>query len=66
MPNTVLEGDIRDRVQQADRIILTYRKMRKDAAYSEIVYSAKKIDWTQIELPEEYRYLPLPKVPMPT
>lgn len=66
VPNTVLEGDIRDRVQQADRIILTYRKMRKDAAYSEIVYSAKKIDWTQIELPEEYRYLPLPKVPIPT
>ncbi len=24
------------------------------------VYTAKKIDWTALTLPEEYQYLPLP------
>ena len=59
VPNTVLEGDIRSMVKgSADRIVITYRKQRGDALYTEIVYTAKKIDWTALTLPEEYQYLP--------
>ena len=61
VPNTVLEGDIRSMVKgSADRIVITYRKQRGDALYTEIVYTAKKIDWMALTLPEEYQYLPLP------
>ena len=61
VPNTVLEGDIRSMVKgSADRIVITYRKQRGDALYTEIVYTAKKIEWTALTLPEEYQYLPLP------
>lgn len=60
VPNTVLQEDIRKRVNRPDRITLTYRKRRREARYSEIVYSAKKIDWSRINLPKDYEYLPLP------
>lgn len=60
IPNTVLEGDIREKVRTSDRIILTYRKERKATQYSEIVFMAKKIEWEKLNLPEDYRDLPLP------
>lgn len=62
VPNTVLEEDIRKRVNRPDRIILTYRKKRGEERYSEIVYSAKKVDWSRVKLPKDYEYLPLPKI----
>lgn len=62
VPNTVLEGDIRKRVKQADRIVLTYRKKRGEEKYSEIVYAAKKVDWNKLKLPQEYEYLSLPEL----
>ena len=56
-----VRNDIRSMVKgSADRIVITYRKQRGDALYTEIVYTAKKIDWTALTLPEEYQYLPLP------
>lgn len=61
VPNTVLEGDIRDRVDKFYRIILTYRKKRDEKEYNEIVYSAKKVEWSKLVLPEELSYLPLPE-----
>lgn len=61
VPNTVLEGDIRTKVKTADRIIATYRKSRSEEQYSEIVFTAKKVEWEKIVLPEEYRYLALPQ-----
>lgn len=61
IPNTVLKEDIRCCVAHADRIILTYRKHSFEASYSEIVYAAKKVDWTTFELPASYTNLPLPK-----
>ena len=61
VPNTLLEGDIRTKVKNADRIILTYRKKRIDAQYAEIVFQAKKVAWEKIVLPDEYSYLPLPQ-----
>lgn len=60
VPNTVIEGDIRTKAIKTDRIIITYRKSRGDVEYSEIVYSARKVDWQRIKLPEGYSYLPLP------
>lgn len=61
VPNTVLEGDIRQKVKQADRIILTYRKNRGEKEYTELVYRAKKVDWAKVRLPEPYNKLPLPE-----
>lgn len=60
VPNTVLEGDVRTMTRAADRIVLTYRKNRTEEHYSEIVYSARNVDWQHLTLPEEYQYLPLP------
>ena len=61
IPNTVLEGDIRLKTIHADRIIVTYRKYRNEAKYTEIVYAAKGVEWDTLELSEEYQYLTLPK-----
>lgn len=60
VPNTVLEDDIRKITNKPDRIILTYRKNRKESEYSEIVYQAKGIDWSTISIPQPYSNLPLP------
>lgn len=62
VPNTLLEGDIREKVTKPDRILVTYRKRCEEDKYSEIVYAAKKIEWDKVKLPMEYSYLPLPKV----
>ena len=61
VPNTVLEGDIRTKVKAADRIIATYRKNRGEKQYSEVVFTAKKVEWEKIVLPDEYCYLVLPE-----
>ena len=61
VPNTVLKGDIRTLVRIPDRIIATYRKSSKDADYTEIVYTTKKLDWASVTLPKEYTNLPLPE-----
>ena len=63
VPNTVLKGDIRNLVYSPDRIIVTYRKSSKDEKYSDIVYSAKKVDWDTVILPVDYAYLKLPSTP---
>lgn len=60
VPNTVLEGDIRQKVKRPDRILLTYRKYRGEDRYSEIVYAAKKVEWGKVKLSDGYEYLPLP------
>lgn len=60
IPNTVLQGDIRSLVHVPDRIIVTYRKSSAELKYSEIVYAAKKMDWTTVRLPADYPDLPLP------
>ena len=63
VPNTTLKYDVRTLVHKADRIIVTYRRKRSDEKYAEIVYAAKKVDWNDIKLPEEFLYLPLPEMP---
>ncbi|MCM1261683.1 MAG: PBECR4 domain-containing protein [Butyrivibrio sp.] len=66
VPNTVLKMDIRDNIANRLRIIATYRKSRIDEKYSEIVYKAKKVNWTKIMFPKEYEYLKkLEDAPLP-
>lgn len=62
VPNTVLEGDIRSKLKSADRIVATYRKKHDEKQYSEIVFTAKKVEWEKLILPEEYSYLVLPEM----
>lgn len=62
VPNTLLEGDIREKTARPDRILVTYRKAHDEDKYSEIVYAAKKVEWDKVNLPAEYSYLPLPEV----
>lgn len=59
IPNTVLKGDIRTLVHVPDRILVTYRKSSKEAAYTEIAYETKKMNWTELQMPAGYADLPL-------
>lgn len=61
LPNTVLKMDIRDCTKSPQsRIIATYRKSSIDSVYTEIVHSAKGINFDAILFPENYRDLPKP------
>lgn len=57
VPNTVLKVDIRDYITNPTRVIAVFRKCRKDTVYSELTYTAKKIDWETIKFPKELDYL---------
>lgn len=60
VPNTVLNEDIRDNVDEWARVIAVYRKDITQEKYVEITYLAKKIDWASISFPEPYSDLPKP------
>lgn len=60
IPNTVLKADIRNYTDESKRIIITYRKKKQDKQYSEIVYTAKAIEWDKVIFPKEIDYLPKP------
>ena len=61
LPNTVLNMDIRDCTKSPQsRIIATYRKCSTDSVYTEIVYSAKGVNFDTILFPENYKDLPKP------
>lgn len=62
IPNTVLNEDIRKKVSSPLRILATYRKFRNEKKYTELVYKAKKIDWSKIQYPKEFAYIPVPNV----
>ncbi len=61
VPNTVLNIDIRDYISSPLRIIATYRKMKTDKNYTEIVYAAKNVDWDSITYPNEIANIEKPK-----
>lgn len=56
-PNTVLNLDIRTYLTNQLRIVATFRKKKREDAYSEIVYAAKKINTRELRLPDKYTYL---------
>lgn len=57
VPNTVLKEDIRNNVTDYLRVIEAYRRKTDDAAYKELTYRAKNIDWKGIKYPDEFSYL---------
>lgn len=56
-PNTVLNLDMRLSVQNRQRIIATYRKMKSEDKYTELVYRARDIDLSSINYPKGFEYL---------
>lgn len=60
-PNTVLNLDMRLSIQNRQRIIATYRKHKTEEQYTELVYKAKKIDWSKIKYPATYQYITIPR-----
>lgn len=64
IPNTLLSEDIRKVSRDRQRIIATYRKKKKEETYREIVYCAKKIEWSTIQYPDSLKNLPAPKSDM--
>ena len=60
VPNTVVSEDIRNLASNNMRVIAVFRKDIGTERYEELTYTAKKVAWESIKLPEEYSYLPLP------
>lgn len=57
VPNTVIQEDIRGLTSNEVRVIAAYRKSVYAEKYEEITYLAKKVDWSVVKYPEEFRYL---------
>lgn len=51
---------MRQKGHTADRIIATFRKNRTDDKYLECIHLAKGVEWSRIELSEQYSSCPLP------
>ena len=62
IPNTVIQEDARNLTSDSVRVIAVYRKEACDEKYEELTYTAKKVDWASIKLPEKYEYLPIPNM----
>lgn len=60
VPNSTLNADIRDYITDSRRVIATYRKSIGTDKFTDIVYSAKGVEWSNIVLPTEYEYLQHP------
>ena len=58
VPNTVLKVDIRDYVTNTARVIAVFRKSKADELYAELTYKAKNVDWSSVQYPKEFAYLP--------
>ena len=60
-PGGVLNLDMRQEVQNQQRIIATYKKGKSESHYETLVYKAKKICWERISFPDSYSYIPIPQ-----
>lgn len=60
-PNTVLKLDMRDVISNRQRIISAYWKKKDDPQYCDLVYKAKKVDWSKVRYPKEFAYITLPE-----
>lgn len=54
VPDTLLEGDIRDNSFLIGRIIATYIKTIEEDSFTKCVYLAKKIDYERLVYPEDW------------
>ena len=57
VPNTVLQEDVRDMAKNTLRVIAVYRKAITEPQYEELTYAAKKVDFSEVEFPAEFKYL---------
>ena len=58
VPDTLLEGDIRNNIQESYRIIATYIKTAGEETYTRRVYLAKKIDYDRLVYPVDWERYP--------
>ena len=58
VPDTLLEGDIRDNIQEAYRIIATYMKRADEDGFTQLIYRAKKIEYEKLKYPDDWGELP--------
>ncbi len=58
VPDTLLEGDIRNNLRDTYRIIATYIKSSNENAFNQIIYRAKKIEYDKLRYPEDWGKLP--------
>ena len=61
VPDTLLEGDIRNNLRDTYRIIATYIKSSNENTFNQIIYRAKKIEYDKLRYPEDWGELPLIK-----
>ena len=54
LPDTLLEGDIRDQVTDCYRILATYCKEPGEERFATLVYRAKKVDVERLDYPEDW------------
>ncbi len=57
VPNTLLNGNVKDFASDIKRIIAAFRKHVEDESYKEITHIAKKVDWAGITFPDPYEPL---------
>ena len=54
VPDTLLEGDIRENIRESYRIIATYLKEADEDVFTRLIYRAKKIDYERLTYPEDW------------
>lgn len=54
VPDTLLEGDIRNNIHEAYRVIATYIKDADEDLFTQIVYRAKKIEYGKLIYPQDW------------
>lgn len=54
VPDTLLEGDIRDNITATYRIIATYVKTAEEARFTRMIYRAKKIAYDTLRYPADW------------
>ena len=54
VPDTLLEGDVRNNIHEAYRIIATYIKTAGEETFTQRVYLAKKIDYEKLTYPKDW------------
>lgn len=58
VPDTLLEGDIRQNVRDTYRIIATYIKHAKENSFEKMIYKGKKIEFDKLKYPSDWGEYP--------
>lgn len=60
IPDTLLEGDIRQNIRDTYRIIATYTKRAGETHFNEVIYRAKKVEYDKLIFPDDWGDRPRP------